>query len=66
MIIGPDDLHIPHLLAAERAFVLRPLADIAPDLTHPTLYRPVRELLEDLGDEHEVRLGPYPPRWFEH
>ena len=66
VISAPDDLHIPHLLAAERAFVLRPLADIAPDLTHPTLYRPVRELLEDLGDEHEVRLGPYPARWFEH
>ena len=39
VISVPDDLHVPHLLAAERAFVLRPLADIAPELTHPTLYR---------------------------
>jgi 2-amino-4-hydroxy-6-hydroxymethyldihydropteridine diphosphokinase len=65
VISAPDDLHIPHLLAAERAFVLRPLADIAPELTHPTLYRPVRELLEDLADEHEVRRGAYPAAWYE-
>ena len=65
VISAPDDLHIPHLLAAERAFVLRPLADIAPDLTHPTLYRHVRELLDDLADEHEVRRGAYSARWLE-
>ena len=46
VISVPDDMHVPHLLAAERAFVLRPLADIAPELTHPTLYRLVRELLD--------------------
>jgi 2-amino-4-hydroxy-6-hydroxymethyldihydropteridine diphosphokinase len=65
VISAPDDLHVPHLLAAERAFVLRPLADIAPDFTHPTLYRPVRELLGELTDEHEVRRGPYPTDWLE-
>jgi 2-amino-4-hydroxy-6-hydroxymethyldihydropteridine diphosphokinase len=61
----PDDLHIPHLLLHERAFVLRPLADIAPDLRHPVLYQTVRELLAELADEHEVRPAPYPRRWFE-
>jgi len=65
VISTPDDLHIPHLLAAERAFVLRPLADIAPDLHHPTLYRPVRELLDELADEHDVRRGAFPERWLE-
>jgi len=65
VISGPDDLHVPHLLLAERAFVLRPLADVAPDFEHPTLYATVRELLADLADEHTVRAGGYPARWFE-
>jgi 2-amino-4-hydroxy-6-hydroxymethyldihydropteridine diphosphokinase len=60
-----DDLQIPHLLLAERAFVLRPLADLAPELEHPALYRSVRELLAELDDEHDVRPGDYPARWFE-
>jgi len=65
VISGPDDLHVPHLLLAERAFVLRPLSDLAPDLEHPTLYATVRELLEELADEHTVKPGTYPARWFE-
>ena len=65
VISGPDDLHVPHLLLAERAFVLRPLADVAPEHEHPTLYATVRELLADLADEHTVRPGAYPARWFE-
>ena len=61
----PDDLHIPHLLLHERGFVLRPLADVAPDLEHPTLYRTVRDLLAELQDDHEVRPGAYPDRWYD-
>ena len=37
----------------------------APDLEHPTLYRTIRELLAELADEHDVRPGDYPVRWFE-
>ena len=65
VISGPDDLHVPHLLLAERGFVLRPLADVAPDLQHPTLYATVREMLDELTDDHHVRPGAYPARWFE-
>ena len=54
VISASDDLHIPHLLMHERGFVLRPLADLAPDLEHPVLYQTVRELLEGLEDDHQV------------
>jgi 2-amino-4-hydroxy-6-hydroxymethyldihydropteridine diphosphokinase len=65
VISGPDELHVPHLLLHERAFALRPLADLAPELEHPTLYRTVRELLGEVEDEHEIRPSLLPRQWFE-
>jgi len=38
-IIRDPDLVVPHPRLHERAFVLRPLADLAPDLVHPALGR---------------------------
>ena len=40
---GP--LHLPHPRAAERAFVVLPLCDVAPDWRHPRLARTAAELL---------------------
>ena len=49
-------LTIPHPRLAERAFVLKPLADIAPNLMHPVLYYTVSQLLEDAEDAEQVRV----------
>ena len=42
---GPGRATLPHPRMAGRAFVLRPLADLAPDWCHPVTGQPIRELL---------------------
>lgn len=53
--INKTDLVVPHSGIAERAFVLFPLADIAPDFVHPVLKSTIRELKEALGASEDVQ-----------
>ena len=57
-VVALPELNIPHIRMAEREFVLRPLADIAPDWVHPQLGKTVQQLLADLPDDPSSRLGP--------
>jgi 2-amino-4-hydroxy-6-hydroxymethyldihydropteridine diphosphokinase len=57
-IVSDDRLQIPHPLLHERRFVLMPLADIAPEVEHPTLYQTIREILAEVGDPGGI--FPYP------
>ena len=45
LVLETDELTIPHPHLHERAFVLVPLANLAPDLRHPTLGRMIKELV---------------------
>src|SRR4051812_19995485 len=48
-------LQLPHPRLHERRFVLTPLAELAPELIHPTLHRPIRQLLAETADNSEIR-----------
>jgi 2-amino-4-hydroxy-6-hydroxymethyldihydropteridine diphosphokinase len=49
-------LTVPHPGIPQRAFVLKPLAEIAPRLMHPVLYYTIDQLLQDADDVSQVQL----------
>ncbi|GAJ21671.1 unnamed protein product, partial [marine sediment metagenome] len=53
-VIKTPELIIPHSRLAERAFVLIPLNEIAPDLVHPVNGKTIKELLEGISGEQGV------------
>jgi 2-amino-4-hydroxy-6-hydroxymethyldihydropteridine diphosphokinase len=55
LMIDTHELAIPHPRLHERAFVLVPLAEIAPDFVHPVLGKPIHELLDEV-DRSEIEL----------
>ncbi len=55
-VVEEPDLVVPHPRLAERAFVLAPLAELAPRLRHPVLRKTVRQLLAALGSAGVVEM----------
>lgn len=61
VVMASEELVVPHPRLHERAFVLVPLVELAPDLIHPQFEVPMRVLLDALGERAtEVRrlAGP--------
>ena len=54
-IIGTPELIIPHPRIAERAFVLVPLAEIAPGVVHPLSHTKVSDMLAEIDGVNGVR-----------
>jgi 2-amino-4-hydroxy-6-hydroxymethyldihydropteridine diphosphokinase len=61
MAINECGLQIPHPRLQERAFVLAPLSELAPDLTHPLLGKTIRALADALP--LPVDLAPLRTSW---
>lgn len=60
-VICEEHLTIPHPRLQERAFVLAPLMEIAPDLTHPLLDKTVAEIAA--GSSGVAELVPLRGSW---
>lgn len=56
MITHSEELSLPHPEIARRAFVLKPLVEIAPHLVVPGINRSVMDLWQNLNEKEGVRL----------
>ncbi|MEL7090117.1 MAG: 2-amino-4-hydroxy-6-hydroxymethyldihydropteridine diphosphokinase [Pseudomonadota bacterium] len=60
---APGDLILPHPRLHERAFVLVPLAEIAPDWVHPVLRKPAAQLRDALPAQTLSGVVPIKDGW---
>lgn len=55
---APEHMILPHPRLQDRAFVLVPMADVAPDWVHPVLQCSTRQMLDDLDADEVAQIKP--------
>lgn len=58
VIRAPEQLILPHPRLQDRAFVLVPMADVAPNWRHPVSGRSTRQMLADLDPAEVAKIKP--------
>jgi 2-amino-4-hydroxy-6-hydroxymethyldihydropteridine diphosphokinase len=57
-VVDTPELTVPHPRLAERAFVLIPLCELAPELRHPLLGKTMKDLLASVGKKRVRKIAP--------
>jgi 2-amino-4-hydroxy-6-hydroxymethyldihydropteridine diphosphokinase len=57
-VVDTPELTVPHPRLAERAFVLIPLCELAPELRHPLLGKTMKDLLASVGKKGVRKMAP--------
>lgn len=57
MVTNTQELCLPHPKMTERLFVLQPMAEIAPNMTHPVLHKTIKQLLIELQNGRQLSGG---------
>jgi len=55
MVLQSSVINLPHPELVNRRFALTPLAEIAPNVKHPILYKTIRQLLKECPDDLAVK-----------
>ncbi len=55
-ILNKRNLKLPHPRLAERKFVLAPLAELAPQLVHPSLNLTISQMLATVKDNKQIHM----------
>jgi 2-amino-4-hydroxy-6-hydroxymethyldihydropteridine diphosphokinase len=57
-VVDTPELTVPHPRLSERAFVLIPLCELAPQLRHPLLGKTMKDLLASVGKKGVRKIAP--------
>lgn len=56
LVFSDNEISVPHRAVCQRAFVLKPLSDLAPGMVHPEMQMTVAELLADCESPLAIHL----------